>query len=457
MRINSTSSLFYPRNCFSSIQNKNLRTSAVNIRSNVVIDSLYGGNKEITKEDALMYKYWQDNPLSIFDKDAGSKMIHDVSQIPKEYMDHLNNTEITEWDKNRLNYALDFSIRGSDIDTNLNRLAATYVTTLEHLTTNFSGEKLENYKKELESIVSEISEKIANHFSQKVGSFLEENGVQNETGKIYDSIMSEYHKKVSSYIEFAENNKDYAHLKNSEDRWLINDIAYMSQQLQKVAAEKTQKQELSDDHYSLKEISLASRMIDEVNQTNLFSSLGNEESVGMEAGILLLKTKLFSENEHVSEGLADKMTSSIKGHIRKKIEQENNRILSMYDEPYYDKDRNPIYDISAIYAVSDRFLSIYQENQNDYHKTILEGIKFAQSRSAQKEIPNGFIDRYKDNKYWDYFFDNSAVFSSKYYQAVKGYDSRTEFAKLLESWNQFSFDITGSDRYCLKFNNTSYI
>lgn len=457
MRINSSSSLFYSRNCFSSIQNKNLRTSAVNTRSNVVIDSLYGGNKEITKEDALMYKYWQENPLSIFDKDAGSKMIHDVSQIPKEYMDNLNNTEITEWDKNRLNYALDFSIMDSDIDTNLNRLAATYITTLEHLETNFSGEKLENYRKELESIVSGISEKIANHFSQKVGDFLEENGLQNETQKIYDSIMSEYHKKVSSYTEFAENNKDYAHLKNSEDRWLVNDIAYMSQQLQKAAAEKIQNQGLSDSHYSLEEISLASRMVDEVNQTKLFSSLGNEESVGMEVGVLLLKTKLFSENEHVSEGLANKMKSSVKGYIRKKIDQENNRILDMYDKPYYDKDRNPIYDISAIYAVSDRFLSIYQENQNDYHKTILEGIKFAQSRSAQKEIPNGFIDRYQDNKYWDYFFDNSAVFSSKYYQAVKGYDSRTEFAKLLESWNQFSFDITGSDRYCLEFNNRSYI
>nr|WP_317378643.1 hypothetical protein [uncultured Faecalimonas sp.] len=115
---------------------------------------------------------------------------------------------------------------------------------------------------------------------------MEENGVQNETGKIYDSIMSEYQKKVSFYIEFTEENKDYAHLKNSEDQWLLNDIAYMSQQLQKAAVGKTQKQESSDTYYSLEEITLTNRMIDEIKQTNLFPSLGNEESVGMSVGML---------------------------------------------------------------------------------------------------------------------------------------------------------------------------
>lgn len=124
--------------------------------------------------------------------------------------------------------------------------------------------------------------------------------------------MSQYHEKVSSYFEFTESNKDYASLKNSEDRWLLNDIAYMSQQLQKAATKKTQKQEISDHYYSLEEIALASRMID-----------------------------------------------AVKGYIERKINQENDRIFSMYDEPYYYKDGNPIYDISAIYAVSEKFLSIY--------------------------------------------------------------------------------------------------
>lgn len=55
------------------------------------------------------------------------------------------------------------------------------------------------------------------------------------------------------------------------------------------------------------------------------------------------------------------------------------------------------------------------------------------------------------------FFDNLDFFSSQYYIAVKGYDSRAEFTKLLEMWNQFSFDMTGSDRYYLGLRNTNYI
>ena len=106
MRIYSNSSLYYARNCFSAIPNKNSRTFTSNPKNHSVIDSLYGGNKEITKEDALLYKYWQENPISIsisiFDKDSSSKVIHDVSKIPKEFIDNLNNTEITEWDKKQI-------------------------------------------------------------------------------------------------------------------------------------------------------------------------------------------------------------------------------------------------------------------------------------------------------------------------------------------------------------------
>lgn len=140
MRIYSDSSLFYARNFFAHASNKNMRTFGTNTGNNAIIDSLYGGNKETSQEDALLYKYWQENPLFIFDKDSGSKIIHGVSKIPKEFMDNLNNTEITEWDKNRLNYALDFSATGNDIASNLDCLVATYVTTLEHLKTNFSGD-----------------------------------------------------------------------------------------------------------------------------------------------------------------------------------------------------------------------------------------------------------------------------------------------------------------------------
>lgn len=62
-------------------------------------------------------------------------------------------------------------------------------------------------------------------------------------------------------------------------------------------------------------------------------------------------------------------------------------------------------------------------------------------------LSNGVIDRYRNNNYWERFYDNTAACSSKYYAALKGYDSKTEFSKLVESWNGFAFDISKSNNY----------
>ena len=96
----------------------------------------------------------------------------------------------------------------------------------------------------------------------------------------------------------------------------------------------------------------------------LFDSLGNEESFGLDAGMLLLKTQLFAENNMVSKQFADKMTSAVNTRIDDVINKINNRILRLYDDPYYDKERSPVYDKSEIYDVSRMMLKIYKEKSD---------------------------------------------------------------------------------------------
>ena len=47
------------------------------------IHSFYGGNKEITKENALLYRYRMANPIKIFEKDQKYKPIEDSSDVPR--------------------------------------------------------------------------------------------------------------------------------------------------------------------------------------------------------------------------------------------------------------------------------------------------------------------------------------------------------------------------------------
>ncbi len=422
------------------------------------IQTLYGGRKELTREDVLLSKYHRENPISLSDifEKKEINWVRDASQIPQEYIDGLNDREVTEWDDFRLKCALDFNEYGDDIETNLNRLAATYVTALDHINTHFSGAQRESCLEEVEAAVAEIKSTMADHFSKNLGGFLEENGFAGESQKIYETILAEYDSKVQQYSDFLKENKDFANLKGTKDAWLLNDVAYMAQELRKTYDTKGRMEGIEaaaggDGGYTLEEISLANRLVNEIRDSYLMD--GNEESIGMHAGVMLLKTNLFAENSQVSRELAERMTQAVRTRIDRRIDQENARILSLYDDPYYDKDRSPIYDKSAIYDVSEKMLLLYQ-TKRDYSKAILEGIEYARNKSNSKKGEDQYriLDRYQVDPYWNWFYDNSARFQSKYFMDIPGYDKRTSFQKLVESWNESAFRISGSDAYQLRLD-----
>ncbi len=400
------------------------------------IYSFYGGNDEITKESTLLYRYRMANPIKIFENGQNYKPIKDVSDVPNEFLEQLNE-EGYSWDEFRFQSAFDIEW-GGDLDYILSRLAASYVTSSEHLKSHFSGTELEDHMDQLDAVVSKVMNQRANVFAENVGGFLEKNGIAGEKDKIYDIIASEYNNKVQQYSEYIKNNSDYANLKGTEYEWLSNDVAYMAQELRK-ACDTTQTPDTSGSRYSLEEISLANRLVQDLTFDGLFDSLGNEESFGLDAGMLLLKTQLFSENSMVSKQFADKMTRAVNTCIDDVINKINNRILKLYDDPYYDKERAPVYDKSEIYDVSRMMLEIYKE-KGSYSETILESIKYALNKSKSKEDINGMIDRYKVNYYWKRFYDNSDSFRQFYYS--EGFDKRTSYQKLVDSWNSYAYDIS---------------
>ena len=151
---------------------------------------------------------------------------------------------------------------------------------------------------------------------------------------------------------------------------------------------------------------------------------------------------------------ANKITTAVNTYIDRAIDKVNTRKLSLYDDPYYDKDRSPIYDKSAIYEISNMMLSLYKMKAN-YSEAILEGIQYALDKSNSKENPGGMIDRYKDNVYWNRFFDNSELYRQFYYS--ESFDKRTSFQEIVDLWNSFAFDITKINDNQIKLNNLSVL
>ncbi len=458
MRVDSSTNSDYLEKRIAALKDASLKEGSLPTKGKnaAILKPLYFSMPEFTKEDALLYQYGRDNPISLYDKEAAYRYPREASQVPQEYIDDLNSRTITEWGKGRFYFAVGFMPTNDNLDFNLGCLAAAYVTALEHLNANFSGEKLESYKMELEAMASEKKNIVANYFSESVGGFLDKNGGSGETQKIYDSILSCYDKKVEQYSEFLKNNRDFAKLKGTGDAWLLNDVAYMSQQLQKAAGTMPQEAVASDDRYSMEEIVLANRMVKEIKTTSLFDSCGNEESIGMRAGMLLLKTKLYEETGEPLGKLAGKMSESVNRYITRAIDRENEQIRKMYDAPYYDKEADPVYDASAIRAMSEKILLLYNERERNYAEAILKGIELARSASDRKQDPNNVVERYRDNSFWNHFYDNSSRLSSKYYVHIPGDDTRTDFCKLVASWNDFASEISKSRDFQLNAKSQDF-
>jgi hypothetical protein len=398
--------------------------------------SFYGGNEEITKANTLLYKYRRANPIKIFEKDQKSKPVENVSDVPHEFLVSLNKEEYS-WDEFRFQKAFDIGGSGN-LDEILSRLAASYVAASEHLNAHFSGTELETHRSQLDAAVSKVMKQQADVFAENVGGFLEKNGFAGEKDKINDIIASEYTNKIRQYSEFSKTHSDYVNLKGTEYEWLSEDIAYMAQELRR-ACDTAQDSGTSEERYSLEEISLANRLVEDLTFDGLFDSLGNEESFGLDAGMLLLKTQLFSENSTVSRQFADKMMKAVNTCIDDVLNRINDRIRRLYDDPYYDKEKSPMYDKSEIYNVSKMMLKIYKE-KGTYSETILEGIEYALNRSRSKENVNAIVDRYKTNYYWKRFYDNSECFRQFYYS--EGVDRRTSYQKLIDSWNSYAYDVS---------------
>ncbi len=225
--------------------------------------------------------------------EAAYRYPREASQVPQEYIDDLNSRTITEWGKGRFYFAVDFMPTSDNLDFNFGCLAVAYVTALEHLNANFSGEKLERYK-----------------------------------------------------IDFQA--------------------------------------------------------------------------------------------------------------ITRAIDRENERIRKMYDAPYYDKEADPVYDASAIRAMSEKILLLYNERERNYAEAILKGIELARNASDRKQDPNNVVERYRDNSFWSHFYDNSSRLSSKYYVHIPGDDTRTDFCKLVASWNDFASEISKSRDFQLNSKSQDF-
>lgn len=433
-----------------------------------------GGNFVYSKEDAIKKAWFKQNAISLDDINSGKKIEIPSFTPSQNFVKELEQNGISN-EADFLYASLDFNSMSADkLKQSVDYMASRYSVMKEQINTNFTGEEKTFNLKRLDEMVDTMKGSLAKKFSEQVGNFFEENGVSGEKEYIYQSVLSEFDKKVAEYSDVIKSNQNYANINGTKDEWLKNDSAYMASELRKVTNGSTFEKAERSTAYTLDDLEKMKVFTDELNDYSLniygsgkkVNAFGTEEEIGMQLSEVILKGYMFNKHADASERVKESVNKSIENFVGRSINEVQNHI----NYQIYIKGSNIPNDVrkglasidkDAIYAVINKVKSTY-ESTGDIYKSLLDGALFAKNQHNEKSQSNKYngIYRYEQNTYWNNFFKNTdkslkmpdilgiARPNNGYIQQESGIDS------MISSWNKFADKVTSDSS--AKLSNTYF-
>lgn len=352
------------------------------------------------------------------DKDAYSKAVEIFRQsLEKNGLGNEINWDSVEYDLSSTDVGL------NDVDQfskKADYITSRYAVLQDRINTNYSGKALDEQMEKLNTLYSKAKELLANSYVDVVGSFLEKNGVENETANLRDSIYAGMNNRVKEYSDYLKSNRNYAQIDSDNDRWLLQDDGYMAAQLREkmdnsLVGKKTSK-ESNSTTYSLHDLDIAGVYVQQTSkQYESLENTGfirNEESIGLELAVQSMKTDYLTKNSGTSNKMASLINRTFDGYMKnylKKIDVQLKKDANHGMIPNGQKLFAPL-NHSAVYDV-------YQYTMNQYQKSgdILQALESGGQYGKQqydKKVDIESMRRYKSNILNTYNWDN--FFQSKH-------------------------------------------
>lgn len=418
----------------------------------------FGGEDEYTKSDAIFAAWARENTIKL---DGSTK---EIMKQPENYVQTLEQNGASgkiDFVKSKIDFNARTSFTPDELVKNVDYIASRYAVMKEQIEANYSDDERASMLKALENIVTEVKEKLATDLANVVGGFFEENGVSGEKNIIHDSVLAEFDKKSASYINFIEENVDYAGVNNKNDAWLKSDSAYMASELRKATSGNLVVASHDNGGYSLNELEKLQIFTKEIqsyspNNNGSHIVFGTEEEIGLNFAEVMLKGEGFNKFAGVSDKVKHIVSKSIDGFIENSINSvqkhlDDNIKMKKIMTAEVEKGLSPL-DENAIYSVINKVKTSYQQG-GDSFKALLEGSLFAKEQ-FDKKIDIGKLEgvfRYEQSKYFNNFFKNTDKVSNTHDilgLAVpnKGYTQKEAgIETIVNSWNNFFGKITSDD------------
>lgn len=386
-----------------------------------------------TKEDAVKYRYNRQFDLYLPNIVTGEQASISCSNVAslgtlEEFQKKLETEGLGE-DINWSGVSFDFSTVSVDMDVadrvsdKVNYIASRYAVLKDRVDTNYSGDRHSQEMEKLDSLFSEAKKLLADSYANVVGGFLEENGVSGETEKLRKSVLQEIDSQVDKYSQYIQNNEDYVKIDSQQDKWLLQDDAFMAARLRdnmdntdNIQISGTEEKQSS--LYSLYDMDMAgmyakqtSEQYDSLDYTGFIC---NEESIGLDLAVQDIKTQYITKKTKMSSNMASVINSAFQGYMKNYVNKLNEQMKKSAEQTNISGSRQlygPL-DTSAIYNVYQYTMEQYRSN-GDMQQALQSGSEFGKEQYEKKvdSADYGTMARYQSNIYsgytWSNFFEST--------------------------------------------------
>ncbi len=214
--------------------------------------------------------------------------------------------------------------------------ASEYAQYKTHIEQHYTGEEQQAKLAKLESLFATRVGEAAANFAKGVGDFLAASGVAGEHDALRNSFLDIYEQRKTGYLNFIVENDDYAHVKGTEDEWLLTAGDFMGEQLRYAYISQHPEMNLTSQYgYSVDDLNAAGILANELTYTSYAGTSDRSEvEVGVRLGLAAAKYAAISRHFDISSHVTSKLEQSMNHYLKSQLEKGSELIEQHRRDPY---------------------------------------------------------------------------------------------------------------------------
>lgn len=431
-------------------------TDFYSMQKNLITASLCASDNSYTKEDAVMKQWNKQGSFNLYDVMNGGKVnLQDPNpsaEALREFEKQLQTSGIqkeVDWsglmfDLRGIGFDADaaaYTIGADDFSRKVDYLASRYVAVEDKIKSTTTGDTQAEQLKKLDEMYQSALGEIADGYSGIVGSFLEENGVSGEKGKIYSSIVSGVESRIEEYRKGLTGNATLEGLKGTQDQWLLNDDAYVASVLREsVSTPATSQAKAAGAPYTLNDLTALGQYastlsaMEKPNNANVYTM--DEARIGLDFSMIAMKADALRSSGGISDTMAGLLQKATDGFMKSFLDRLDGQLSANRKAGAAAGDRAGFaaLDRNAVWDVYNQAMQHYR-GSGDAIQALIKGAEYG---AAKASAQSAGAYRYQNSvSYWTNFFGKGA----SRFGAYESPDST--FQKYLTDWADFQSGLIG--------------